>query len=146
MVLLAHKFCPCYHEVRASNPMIQDPVKRIRLRSVLIILILATIPCYLLGIIIIWIGNTAKSHMTVTPTITQTESALVTEVTPTLPGPTALFATPTITLTPTETVSPTVTSTYFIPSSTPSKTPTPTFTLTPTDTLIPTETVDTPAP
>jgi hypothetical protein len=120
-----------------------DPLKRQRLKKTLIIIILATIPCYLLGLIIAWIGNTVKNQPTQTPTVEFiiTEPSLF--LSPTLPFPTVQFATATLTLTPTLGPSPTPSATYFIPSPTPSFTATftPTFTATATDTpLPPTET------
>jgi len=120
-----------------------DPIKRQRLKKTLIIVILATIPCYLLGLIIAWIGNAVKDQPTQTPTseIVITEGPIY--MTPTLPVPTVLFATFTLTLTPTEGPTPTPSATYFIPSPTPSYTATftPTATATASDTPpLPTET------
>lgn len=113
-----------------------DPLKRQRLKRTLIIIILATIPCYLLGLIIAWIGNAVKNQPTRTPTveIIITQDPLFT--TPTLPVPTFSFATLTPTNTPTEGPTPTPSATYFIPSPTPSYTATftPTFTATASDT------------
>jgi hypothetical protein len=130
-----------------------DPIKRHRLKKTLIIAILATIPCYLLGLIIAWIGNTVKNQPTQTPTV----EFIITEgplyVSPTLPVPTAIFATFTLTPTPTEGPTPTPSATYFIPSPTPSYTATftPTFTATasntpPPPTEIPAETTTEPPP
>jgi hypothetical protein len=123
--------------------MIQDPQKRARLRSTLIIIILAALPCYILGLIVLWVGST--SHK-VTPTITLSVITQVSEtpalVSPTLPIPSAQFPTKTRTDTPTTTSSPTITITYSIPTSTASYTPTPsvTTTNTPEPTLAPTDT------
>jgi hypothetical protein len=114
--------------------MMENSIKRNRLRSILIVIILATLPCYLLGMIIVWIGNSVKNVPTATPTQAISVTVTPNVLTPTLPIPTVRFATPTITLTPTNTVSPTVTATYFIPSSTPSITPTATNTATETPT------------
>jgi len=114
--------------------MIQDPVRRTRLRSTLIIVIVSTIPCYLLGFIILWISSGAKGNATPTPTITAESIAPTAILSATLPQPTAKFDTPTITLTPTISVTPSITPTYFIPSSTPSMTFTATETLFITDT------------
>lgn len=113
-----------------------DPIKRQRLKKTLIIVILATIPCYLLGLIIAWIGNTVKNQPTQTPTVELVITENPVYVTPTLPVPTAIFATFTLTLTPTEGPTPTPSATYFIPSPTPSYTTTftPTFTATASDT------------
>lgn len=128
--------------------MIQDPIKKRRLKTTLIIVILATIPCYLLGLIIVWVGNVAKHNYTPTPTGEMIITNTPIFMTPTLPFPTALFATATPTLTPTKGPTPTASATYFIPSSTPSYTPTltptasftPTATFTATATQVPTET------
>lgn len=114
--------------------MIQDPVRRTRLRSTLIIVILSTIPCYLLGLIILWISSGAKGNITPTPTITMEVMAPTAVMSATLPQPSAVFDTPTITLTPTISVTPSITPTYFIPSPTPSMTFTATETLNITDT------------
>ncbi len=111
--------------------MMQDPIRRSRTRSILIIVILSTIPCYLLGLIVLWISNNARGHITPTPTITVEVTQPPVKMTPTLPVPTAIFATPTITTTPTISVTPSPSATYFIPSSTPSVTPLPTDTETP---------------
>jgi len=130
--------------------MIQDPIKKRRLKTTLIIVILATIPCYLLGLIIVWVGNAAKHNYTPTPTNEMVVTNTPIFMSPTLPFPTALFATATPSLTPTKGPTPTASATYFIPSSTPSHTPTltptasytptATFTFTPTDTPTPSET------
>jgi len=114
-----------------------DPIKRQRLKKTLIIVILATIPCYLLGLIIAWIGNTVKNQPTRTPTVEFVVTDNPIYMTPTLPVPTILFATFTLTLTPTEGPTPTPSATYFIPSSTSSRTPTftPTASFTPTATF-----------
>lgn len=120
--------------------MIQDPVRRTRLRSTLIIVILSTIPCYLLGLIILWISSSANGNITPTPTITVEIMAPTAVMSATLPQPTVKFDTPTITLTPTISVTPSITATYFIPSPTPSMTFTATETLIATDTPLPVET------
>lgn len=124
--------------------MISDPIRRVRLRKVLVVIIIATIPCYLLGLIVLWIGNTAISRVTPTLTPTTQETVTVVETTPTLPIPTAQFPTATITETPENTLSPTVTSTYFIPSPTPTNSGTPTATPTITLTPVVTDTETTP--
>ncbi len=53
--------------------MIQDPVKRSRVKSTLLIVILATIPCYLLGMIVLWVSNGVRDRATPTPTVMATE-------------------------------------------------------------------------
>ena len=45
---------------------------KINFRSVLIITILATLPCYLLGMIVLWVGNSIKNQGTITPTVMAT--------------------------------------------------------------------------
>jgi len=127
-----------------ANP---DAEKRRKLKSTLIIIILATIPCYLLGILIVWVGGIVKDRTTITPTTFNLVTDTPVLLSPTLPQPSAIFDTPTPTETPT--VGPTMTpsSTYFIPSSTPSLTPTPTHTSTVTATFTATATnTDTPVP
>ncbi len=115
--------------------MIQDPIKRSRIKRTLLIISLATISCYLLGGIVLLVDRGASGRMTATPTITAMTSlppvsASVTP-SPTLPLPTAVFPTRTSTNTPTITLTLTLTRTYVIPTSTPSLTPTPTDTETP---------------
>jgi hypothetical protein len=128
-----------------------DPVRRERIRSTLIIVILVTIPCYLLGLITLWITNGVKVRGRVTPTVTQSDLFSFTS------SPTALAGTPTVftpTITETGTKRPTFTptNTFLIPTRTasptpgftetprPSSTPTPTEPIPPTDTVFPTET------
>lgn len=135
--------------------MIHDPVKRSRVKSTLLIVIIATIPCYLLGLIVLWVSNGVLDRATATPTITATAEINEPQTTiekPTLPVPTAQFPTATITLTPSITPTLTLTRTYVVPTATPSDTPTATLTETPTpivvssDTPIPVPTLtDTPA-
>lgn len=119
--------------------MVRNPLQRSKLRTILIYIILATLPCYLLGLIVLWIGNSIKAQGTVTPTLTATmESPWGGEPTNTLPPiPTSPdFST----LTPTITLTPTVTATYFIPSNTPTQSATPSATPTITETATPTPT------
>ncbi len=107
-----------------------------RLRRTLLIIILVTLPCYLLGTIVLFVARSASSQLTVTPTnnilvITATQVPTSTNPPPTgYPTPTA---TATATATPTFTVTFTVTPT---PTHTPTDLPTFTFTATdlPTDT------------
>ncbi len=121
--------------------MIQNPTRRAKLRSTLIVICLATLPCYLLGLIVLWVGDSVKNRPTGTPTLEiTTQSAWVTSAT--------LFVTvtnnPTETPTPTLTESPTPSATYFIPSATPTLSPTPSATPTLTPTLNLTEVSATP--
>ncbi len=114
--------------------MAEAKPQRSRLQTTLLAIILATIPCYLLGLVVLWIGRTAiAARTTETPTATL-EEVIQPSITPTLHTATPTLFTPTITQTPTATPTFTVTATYFIPSSTPSVTPLPTHTPLPTDT------------
>lgn len=123
--------------------MIQDPAKRSRIQSTLKIIILATIPCYLLGMIVLWVGDRTGSSRT--PTTTPTIELTFVMQTPTLPEPGT--SVPTLTSSPTGTArfTATITPTFFLPTSTPSMTPSPTSTSTPeeetpTPTLTPEDT------
>ena len=130
---------------------IPDAEKRKKVKSTLIIVTLATIPCYLLGLLIVWVGGAVKNRSTITPTTSFMITDTPVFMTPTLPQPSAIFDTFTPTLTSTQGPTPTPSATYFIPSSTPTSTPTPTFTstvtatytmtVTATDTLTPEPTV-----
>lgn len=120
--------------------MIKDPVSRSRQKSILTTVILITIPCYLVGLIVLWVGNGVQGRVTPTPTETlyfeeQTPTSPILG-TPTLPLPSAIFPSATITPTPTISLTPTMTRTYLIPTSTASNTPT----ITATETLAPTAT------
>jgi hypothetical protein len=121
---------------------IPDAEKRRKLKSTLIIITLATIPCYLLGLLIVWVGSAVKNRSTITPTTFNMITDTPLFQTPTLPQPSAVFDTFTPTLTSTLGPTPTPSATYFIPSSTPTSTLTPTLTstFTPTHTVTPTET------
>ena len=135
--------------------MIQDPVKRSRVKRTLLIIIFVTIPCYLLGGIVLLVNEGIRGRATITPTTAPlftgppaaTEMPIVTPLVPT-----AVFPTRTSTMTPTITLSPTATRTYVIPTSTPSNTPTitATETVTPsetaTDTIPTEEPIETPSP
>ncbi len=126
--------------------MIQDPARRDRLRSTLKIILLATIPCYLIGFLVLWISNRIGIPTTTpTPTFSSSETILPTlALSPTMPGPATVFPTKPASATPTR-FTPTITITYFLPSSTPSRTPSPTWTEPPTLTIEPTFT-STPEP
>ncbi|PKO01853.1 MAG: hypothetical protein CVU43_11000 [Chloroflexi bacterium HGW-Chloroflexi-5] len=120
--------------------MVRNPVRKNKLRSTLIIVIFATLPCYLLGMIVLWIGNSVINQQNITPTVTVTATldpwgGIPTATLPPIPtSPVIPTATPTITLTPTATI------TYVIPSNTPTNTLTNTFTPTVTETPTATET------
>jgi len=122
--------------------MIQDSVRRSRVKRTLLIIIIATIPCYLLGGIVLLVNEGISGRATpIAPTATyeQVNPESSATLTPTLPVPTAIFPTHTETMTPTISLTPTVTRTYVIPTSTPSDTPTSTATEPPpTDTSTPT--------
>ena len=111
-----------------------------RTRLILGIVILATLPCYCLGMVMLWNTNLVREQKTPTSSFTP-EGTSLTTLTPTYTIP---VISPTVTFTPTTTTSFTPTITYVIP-------PTRTFTLTPsplpTETLAPTPThTDTPTP
>lgn len=120
--------------------MVHNPVRKNKLRSTLIVIIFATLPCYLLGMVVLWIGNTVKTQQNMTQTITATATldpwggipTMTLAPIPTNPG--ISTATPTITLSPSPTI------TYVIPSNTPTLSPTPTLTATITETPTVTET------
>lgn len=113
-----------------------------RIKKVLLIINVTTIPCYCLGMGLLWNAKGGRGADTPTPGLTKTESLGGT--------PSVTFTSPvytrTSTLTPTITQTFTTTITYMLPpSDTPSPSPSPTNTTTPTDTLVPTAT-DTVAP
>ncbi|PKN89657.1 MAG: hypothetical protein CVU42_07170 [Chloroflexi bacterium HGW-Chloroflexi-4] len=130
--------------------MVRNPARKNKLRSTLIVIIFATLPCYLLGMIVLWIGNSVIDQQNITPTITLTATldpwgGIPTSTLPPIPtSPAIITETATITLTPSPTI------TYVIPSNTPTNSPTPsataTATLTPTatETIVVVETTTTP--
>lgn len=114
-----------------------------RTRSTLIIIILATIPCYCLGLVVLLVGReiqkasnlpTATPSPSNTPVVIQTLPATITPF---------QFPTETQTSTPTLTVTPSQTLTPFLPP-TRTATQTPTMTIEPTVTSTPTEAPPTP--
>lgn len=138
--------------------MVPNPVRKNKLRSTLIVVIFATLPCYLLGMIVLWIGNSVINQQNITPTVTLTATidpwgGLPTATLPPIPT-SPLLDTPT----PTNTLAPTATITYVIPSNTPTNSPSPTATPTitqpatetatlepsPTETTVVTETTTVP--
>lgn len=133
--------------------------RRQRIRRILLIVILATIPFYCLGFVVLWGATRLKKQNSVTSTSTQaaTITSMITQTPPTLiyfPTQTNTM-TPTITLThtvtstptkkPTRTATPTDTAT-FIPTFTPTFTPPSTETPTETPPETPTETLVIPTP
>lgn len=121
------------------------PNKRAKLRSTLLIIILATLPCYCLGLIVLYFND--GGGVKTTPTATSSIQMMVTpSQTPPVLATTALISptpsdTPTITLTasPTRTYSlpttqvPTATPTHTLaPTNTPTHTPSPTEEIPPT--------------
>jgi hypothetical protein len=111
-----------------------------RTRLVLGIVIVATIPCYCLGMLLLWNVNLAHSQMTPTATLTP-ERTLQGSLTPTFTLP---AITMTVTLTPTTTTTFTPTITYMLP---PTRTHSPSPSPLPTDTPVPSPTItDTPVP
>lgn len=120
-------------------------VKRAQTRRNLVLLILATLPCYCLGIVLLNISQVAGRPLTPTPTVTLTQR---TPRRTSTPGPTdTQIVFPTATLTPTVTITwtPSVTYTQFVPP-TRTVTPTPEFTETPSPTIVvaPLEPTETP--
>lgn len=112
-----------------------------RIRIILIAIILATIPFYCLGFIIIITSEnrlgepTPTSNLDITPTLIKS----ATNTPPTL----VYFSSPTITRTPTISLTPTVTRTYAIPPTlTLTEVPTLTETLTPEPSVTNTETLN----
>ena len=111
-----------------------------RTRLILGIVILTTLPCYCVGMVMLWNANLVREQKTPTATSTP-QGTLITTLTPSYTIP---VISPTVTFTPTITTTFTPTITYVIP-------PTRTFTATPsplpTDTLAPSPTfTDTPIP
>lgn len=103
-----------------------------RIRSILLSIILLTLPCYCLGIILLISSQNAVSQPTPTITFTPTETPV---------PPTSIIPTITSSATATYTNTPTITwtaSPTYTPFSTPTHTATNTYTPTPSDT--PTET------
>lgn len=113
----------------------QVKTHRTRLQSTLLAIILATLPCYLLGLVVLWVGNAAIVSKETTPTVTESIPVLPVDATPTLPATATGIPEPTTTLTPTITSTFTVTPTYALPSVTPSHT----LEILPTETLLSSE-------
>ena len=82
--------------------------RRARLRSTLFLILLATLPCYCLGLVVLKVGDTARQIPTYTPTTTATSTNI-----PTIAIPTE-YPTLTPSLLPTLTLTPTVTQTPFM--------------------------------
>jgi hypothetical protein len=118
--------------------MAETNSKVARLRRTLIIIILAALPCYLLGAIVLWVGDAARNSRTPTPIISTVIVTATPQPSSTLIPPTAY---PTRTVTDTATALPTYTASP-IPTHTPlpTLTPVPTKTFTPTVPELPTET------
>ncbi len=118
--------------------MAEVEYKVARLRRTLIIIILSTLPLYLLGFIVLWVARASVNSVTPTATtfmvyITATNPPTATAVPPTK------FPTKTPEPTATVTYTPTVTATAtLMPTETPTLAPTETFTVVPpTDTTEP---------
>lgn len=136
--------------------MVRNPVRKNKLRSTLIVIIVATLPCYLLGMIVLWIGNSVKNHQNITPTVTLTATLDTWGGKPTATLPPIPTSPGIDTPTPTSTLEPTATITYTIPTNTPTYTPTvaptntatlsPSATETATTAPIPVETTVVPLP
>lgn len=124
---------PCYHQtLTGGNELLSRADRRTRIRTILIILILVTLPCYCLGFVVLQVGR-ELTKPTVTPTITATNTLAPATFTPTQATTVFIPPTATQTTTPTVTWTPTMTFTQFVP-------PTRTVTVTPTPSLIPTAT------
>jgi hypothetical protein len=109
--------------------MFRNPVRKNKLRSTLIVIIFATLPCYLLGMVVLWIGHSVINQQNITPSVTLTATVEPWGGSPTATLP-PIPTNPTLdTATPTNTLVPTATITYSIPTNTPMNTPT--FTATP---------------
>ncbi len=148
-------------------------VRRARIRYILALIILATLPCYCIGLVYVWVRPvlstpTPELAVTITRTGQATSLPLPTFIIPTaiVPptlNPTEVWFTPTRfvfpTMTPTEFRTPTATltlthtptATFTLTSSptntytvSPTETPSPTATITPTETPTPTNTEQTP--
>ena len=115
--------------------------RRARTRTILVFIILATLPCYCLGLVILQIGR-ADQQPTATPTLTRTATRQVSSPMPVLTD--TPFSTATVTETPTATITrtPNLTLTAWVPPTrTPTNPPTPTLAATPLpDTPTPTAT------
>lgn len=100
----------------------QVKTHRTRLQSTLLAIILATLPCYLLGLVVLWVGNAARDGKEATPTPTEVVPGQPVIFTPTQLVTATETPEPTVTLTPTFTATFTVTPTYALPTATPSHT------------------------
>jgi hypothetical protein len=115
--------------------MVEIDYRVARLRKTLIIIILATLPCYLLGTIVLFVADKARQL----PTATPTNSVIFVTATP---APSSTNLPPTAYPTPSATTSPTATATFTV-----TFTPTVTYTITPTFTVTLTPApIDTPTP
>ncbi len=113
--------------------MVDDLVNRAHIRRILILIILATLPCYFIGLVYVWVKPVFKSSTaTLAPTSTVTSTPSVTPIIPTL-YPSAIIQA-TLTNTPmlltTLFISPTDSLLDFH-----TYTPVPTLTSTPTSTM-----------
>jgi len=130
--------------------MAQNPVKPDKLRSTLIIIIFATLPCYLLGMIVLWVGNSLEKKLTTTPTATITATLSLWDGQPSATFGVIPTSPPFPSTTPTITNTPAPTATFVIPSDTPTSTvtatvtpsPSPSFTVTATEATV--ETTESP--
>lgn len=126
--------------------MEQTSYKVARLRRTLVIIILATIPFYLLGFIALWVADASRNTQTPTPTlnviyVTATSQPTATNLPPTKYPTHTPTNTATITPTPTETPIPTDTATI---APTDTATDIPTTAVPPTDTPTEAPTASTP--
>lgn len=129
--------------------MRNNPARRARIHRMLTLIILATLPCYCAGLVVVWVKpiyqtlsatatvistNTPTKMRTYTPTAILFPSPIIPPTlaeTITLPPSPTRFSTPTLSPTPFRTPTPTA-------SFTPTASQTPSFTPTFTETIIPT--------
>jgi hypothetical protein len=117
-----------------NRAMSKTSIKRLRL--VLMILILAAIPCYALGLVVVYVDRQQNTWFAPPPTVTPTSVLPFTPTWTLSPTPSLTPAPLTPTLTETATLTATATAS---PTTTPTETPTPTPGI-PTETLPPTDT------
>ncbi len=132
--------------VNAGRPAMSiDPIRRIRIRYILVLIILGTLPCYCAGLFAVQFAPEVRPTETPTPPVpfTTTPSPSPAAVLPATLTPQGVIITlspipsRTPTPSPTTVLSPTISPTAFQPRT---GTPTPTLTSTPTDTSTPTQT------
>jgi len=103
-----------------------------RLRSILVLVIIASLMCYCLGAAVLQVNTLVKQNKTrtQTPSLVSFETLQVTSTVTGFPSPFYITNTPSLTPTITITFTPSLTFTEFVPP-TRTETPTPTVTLSP---------------